>query len=125
MTWECGIVRPVPGLAFSPVSLFADAPDDLPVWEYAVLVTNTHHTLQAIGQLYRDRADCENGFDELKNQWGWGGYTTHDLERCNLSACAVVLIYNGWSGYVRLAHPKARLEAITSRPLLLAGVARL
>jgi hypothetical protein len=37
----------------------------------------------------------------------------------------VALIYNGWSGYVRLAHPKARLEAITSRPLLLAGVARL
>lgn len=27
--------------------------------------------------------------------------------------------------YVRLAHPAARLEAITSRPLLLAGVARL
>jgi hypothetical protein len=37
----------------------------------------------------------------------------------------VALIYNGWSWYVRLAHPKARLEAITSRPLLLSGVARL
>ena len=23
--------------------------------------------LQAMGQLYRDRADCDNGFDELKN----------------------------------------------------------
>jgi hypothetical protein len=22
-------------------------------------------------QLYRDRADAENGFDELKNQWGY------------------------------------------------------
>jgi hypothetical protein len=21
------------------------------------------------------RADAENGFDELKNQWGWGGFT--------------------------------------------------
>jgi Transposase DDE domain group 1 len=104
---------------------FADIPDNIPLWEYAVLVTNTDHTLEAIGQLYRDRADCENGFDELKNQWGWGGYTTHDLERCNLSARAVALIYNWWSWYVRLAHPKARLEAITSRPLLLAGVARL
>lgn len=30
-----------------------------------------------------------------------------------------------WSWYVRLAHPKTRLEAITSRPLLLGGVARL
>jgi hypothetical protein len=75
--------------------------------------------------LYTNRAGCENGFDELKNQWGWGGYTTHDLERCNLSARAVALIYNGWSWYVRLAHPKAHLETITSRPLLLCGVARL
>jgi hypothetical protein len=67
----------------------------------------------------------QNGFDELTNQWGWGGYTTQDLERCNLSARAVALIYNWWSWYVRLAHPKTRREAITSRPLLLAGVARL
>jgi hypothetical protein len=95
------------------------------LWEYAVLVTNSDFDLAAIGQLYRDRADCENGFDELKNQWGWGGYTTQDLERCNLSARAVALIYNWWSWYVRLAHPKARREAITSRPLLLAGIARL
>ena len=105
--------------------LFADAADDVKLWEYAVLVTNADYALEAIGQLYRDRADCENGFDELKNQWGWGGYTTHDLERCNLSARAVALIYNGWSWYVRLAHPQARREAITSRPLLLSGVARL
>ena len=37
----------------------------------------------------------------------------------------MALIYNWWSWYVRLAHPKTRLEAITSRPLLLSGVARL
>ena len=61
----------------------------------------------------------------MKNQWGWGGYTTQDLERCNLSARAVALIYNWWSWYVRLAHPQTRLEAITSRPLLLAGIARM
>ena len=95
------------------------------LWEYAVLVTNSAFDLAAIGQLYRDRADCENGFDELKNQWGWGGYTTQDLERCNLSARAVALIYNWWSWYVRLANPRTRREAITSRPLLLAGIARL
>ena len=94
------------------------------LWEYAVLVTNSDFDREAIGQLYRDRADCENGFDELKNQCGWGGYTTQDLERCNLSARAVALIYNWWSWYVRLAIPKTRREAITSRPLLLAGIAR-
>ena len=104
---------------------FIDSSDKVKVWEYAVLVTNADYALEAFGQLYRDRADCENGFDELKNQWGWGGYTTHDLERCNLSARAVALIYNWWSWYVRLAHPKARLEAITSRPMLLGGIARL
>jgi len=37
---------------------------------------------------------------------------------------AVALVYNWWSLFVRLANPKARLEAITSRPFLLSGVAR-
>jgi hypothetical protein len=105
--------------------LHFDDTDPVKRWDYAVLVTNSNYELKAIGQLYRDRADCENGFDELKNQWGWGGYTTQDLERCNLCARAVALIYNWWSWYVRLAHPATRLEAITSRPLLLAGVVRL
>lgn len=101
-----------------------DSNDPIKVWEYAVLATDTHFTLDAIGQLYRDRADCENGFDELKNQWGWGGYTTQDIERCNLSAQAVALTYNWWSWYMRLANPKERMEAITSRPLLLTAVGR-
>ena len=104
---------------------FAEPLEPVRVWEYSVLVTNADYDLDAIGQLYRDRADCENGFDELKNQWGWGGYTTRDMERCNLSARAVALVYNWWSWYVRLAHPKTRLEAITSRPLLLSGIARM
>ena len=102
-----------------------DCSENLESWEYAVLLTNADYPLEAFGQLYRDRADCENGFDELKNQWGWGGYTTQDMERCNLAARAVALIYNWWSWYVRLAHPKTRLEAITSRPMLLNGIARL
>ena len=61
-------------------------------------MTHTAHPLEAIGPLYRDRADGENGFDEMGHPWGWGGHTTHDLERCNLSARAVALIYNGWRG---------------------------
>jgi hypothetical protein len=67
---------------------------DVKAWEYAALVTNSEYRLEAIAQLYRDRADAENGFDELKNQWGW------------------------------VAKPGARMEAITSRTLLLAGVGR-
>jgi hypothetical protein len=93
-------------------------------WEYAVLVTNSTYALEVFGQLYRDRADCENGFDELKNQWGWGGFTTQDIGRCQTSARAVALVYNWWSWYCRAAKPGARMEAITSRALLLAGVGR-
>ena len=105
--------------------IFVDKNEPAKIWEYAVLVTNSSYEIAHMGQLYRDRADCENGFDEMKNQWGWGGYSTQDIERCNLSAQAVALIYNWWSWYVRLANPKGRMEAITSRPLLLAAVGKL
>lgn len=94
------------------------------LWEYTVLVTNAEYDIAAIGQLYRDRCDCENGFDELKNQWGWGGFTTHDMHRSQITARTVALVYNWWSWYVRAANPSARREALTSRPLLLAAVGR-
>ena len=97
---------------------------DVELWEYAVLVTDSSYPLESMAQLYRDRADAENGFDELKNQWGWGGFTTQDIERCQTSARAVALIYNWWSWYCRAAKPEARMEAITSRALLLASVGR-
>lgn len=105
--------------------LFIDENEPVQSWEYAVLVSNASYRLAQIGQLYRDRADCENGFDEIKNQWGWGGYSTQDIERCALSARAVALVYNWWSWYVRLANPKSRLEAKTSRPKLLSAVGKL
>jgi hypothetical protein len=38
-------------------------------WEYAVLVTSLEADLLTIAQLYRDRGNAENNFDELKNQW--------------------------------------------------------
>ena len=94
-------------------------------YEYAVLVTDLAYDTRAISQLYRDRGDAENAFDELKNQWGWGGFTTHDLKRCRLTAMTVALAYNWWSLFVRLAHPQARLEAITSRPFLLSAIGRM
>jgi len=98
--------------------------DNAQLWEYTVLVTNAQYDIAGIGQLYRDRCDCENGFDELKNQWGWGGFTTHDMHRSQVTARAVALVYNWWSWYVRAANPQARREALTSRPLLLAAVGR-
>ncbi|MDD3677033.1 MAG: transposase [Thauera propionica] len=93
-------------------------------YEYAVLVTKLDHEILSLGQLYRDRADAENTFDELKNQWGWGSFTTHDLHRCQLSAHAVALIYSWWRLFVRPADPQAQLEAVTSRPWLMSLVGR-
>ncbi len=109
----------------SPQAELAFIEADVPTarYEYAVLVTSTSHEILALAQLYRDRADVENNYDELKNQWGWGGFTTHDLKRCQLMARFVALVYNWWNLFVRLANPHKHHEAITSRPLLLHGVA--
>jgi len=103
---------------------FAEIDDGGEVWEYAVLVTSLDSEILSIGQLYRDRADCENVFDELKNQWGWGGFTTRDLKRCRLMAGLVALFFNWWNLFVRLADPNHHREAITSRPLLLQAIGR-
>ena len=89
-----------------------------------MLVTDVAYDLNAIGQLYRDRCDCENGFNELKNQWGWGGFSTQVMHRSELTAWVVALVYNWWNWYVRAANPQARREALISQPLLLAAVGR-
>jgi Transposase DDE domain len=103
---------------------FAEVDDGRELWEYAVLVTSLDSEILSLGQLYRDRADCENSFDELKNQWGWGGFTTRDLKRCRLMAGCVALVFNWWNLFVRLADPNHHREAITSRPLLLQAIGR-
>lgn len=41
--------------------------DDVTVYEYSVLVTSLGNEMLSVAQLYRDRADAENNFDELKN----------------------------------------------------------
>ena len=61
---------------------FVEIGPDAEVYEYGVLVTSLEEEVLTLAQLYRDRADSENPFDELKNQWGWAGFTTRDLARC-------------------------------------------
>jgi hypothetical protein len=61
-------------------------------------------------QLYRDRDDAENGFDELKNPWGWAALR-HRTSNAARPASAVALIYNWWNWYCRAS----RMEAITSQ----------
>ena len=62
--------------------------------------------------------------EEFKNQWGLSGFSTQGINRCQTTARACALVYNGWRWHCRAANPKARIEAITSRPLLLAAVGR-
>jgi hypothetical protein len=93
------------------------------VWEFAVLVTSLDFEVRSLAQLYRDRADSENTFDELKHQWGWAGFTTRDLARCQIMARLIALVYDWWTLFVRLADPDHHREALTSRPLLLHSVA--
>lgn len=93
----------------------------------AVLVTTLDeqaYPTDSMPRLYRERADCENVFDELKNQWGWNGYTTRKLAPCRLMANLIALIYNWWSLYTRFYDEEHHREAITSRPTLMQGVAR-
>jgi len=104
---------------------FIESGDPLLKYEYAVLATSLSDPVLTVAQHYRDRADAENNFDELKNHWGWCGFTTHDLKRCQIMARAVAQVYNWWSLFVRLAIPERHAEAMTSRPLLLHGVGKL
>src|SRR6202021_1444916 len=80
--------------------------------------------VRTMAQLYRDRGDSENNFDELKNQWAWSGFTTQDRKRCQIMARITALVYNWWNIFMRLGIPDKHAEAITSRPLALHGIAR-
>jgi hypothetical protein len=57
----------------TPQDRFWETPED----EVVVYLTNLDRkdaALKQVALLYAQRADTENVFDELKNQWGFGGY---------------------------------------------------
>ena len=67
---------------------FDETQDDAQLWDYTVLVTDVAYDLNAIGQLYCDRCDCENGFDELKriaNIQAAIAYVRQAAEQCQSS----------------------------------------
>jgi hypothetical protein len=97
-----------------------ELPLEVVSYEYIVLVSTMPYEVASLVPLYRERGDAENPFDELKNQWGWAGFTTQDMDRCQVTACLIAQIYNWWSLVDRERHR----EAVTTRPELLAGVAR-
>jgi hypothetical protein len=87
----------------------------------AVLVTSLDEEAfptQVIPKHYRDRADAEYRFDELKSQWGWNDYTSRRLASSWLIANLVALFYNWWNLYPRFYDEDHHRETIS--PLMLA-----
>ncbi len=98
--------------------------EELTHHEYAIYVTALKHPAGEIRCRYNPRGDNENGYDELKNQWSWCGFTLQDIARSELMACLIALIYNWWSLYTKLVEEEIAREAITSRPMFLMHVAK-
>ena len=94
-------------------------------YEWYALVTDLDMDARDVLSLYRERGDCENVFDEMKNQWGWGGFTAHSLAQTALFAGLAVIAANLWNIFTRLGGDGTHREAATSRPLLQTCIARL
>ncbi len=95
--------------------------------EFAVYVTNlgADYNPWQIQQLYRDRADTENVFDELKNQWGFSGFCAKKRATTELAARLLLLVYNLWVLFVRFIVPHQHTEAKRGRRWFLLIAARL
>ena len=95
-------------------------------WDCCALVTNDREIgASALAQTYRERGDCENNFDEYKNQYGWGGFVTKDLKPCRAIARLIAIVANWWNIFCRLADGDRHLEPTTSRPMYMGVVGRL
>lgn len=76
--------------------------------------------------LYRKRADAENVFDELKNQWGFSGFCSHKAVVSETAARLLLITYNLWTLFVRMVKGEGvHTEAVTSRDELLLIPAKL
>jgi hypothetical protein len=108
------------------------APDNEEFWdrnkhEFAVYVTNLPESINPwqVQDLYRKRADTENVFDELKNQWGFSGFCAKSRSTTELAARLLLLVYNLWVLFVRFIVPHKHTEAKRGRRWFLLIAARL
>ena len=95
--------------------------------EFAVYVTSLPMEFNAwqIMQYYRERADTENVFDELKNQWGFSGFCAKSRATSELAARLLLMVYNLWVLFVRFIVPHKHTEAKSGRRWFLLIAARL
>jgi hypothetical protein len=97
--------------------LVAEDPDR---FEFMVLVTNkTTASLADIAAEYRRRADAENPYDQLKNQQGWAGFNSHDLDCSSLAISLCAIIHNWSTVYSRNLDPDQTTEGITLTPAVM------
>ena len=83
------------------------------------------YTCWQIQIMYRERADVENVFDELKNQWGFSGFSAQSRATSELAARLLLVVYNLWVLFVRFIEPKKHTEAKRGRRWFLLIAARL
>jgi len=120
------IVRTLKPQNQSPQDEFWGIPEE----EISVYVTNlsaAEATPEQIALLYRKRADTENVFDELKNQWGFRGFCSQRGVITETAARLLLVTYNLWTLFVRLmgAEPGQHVEAVRSRRQFLILAAQL
>lgn len=96
--------------------------------EYEAYVTSLD-AMRAAGwqviEIYRGRADTENVFDELKNQWGFGGFCSRDRTVTEMASRLLLLFYNLWNLFMRLMEPRRHVEAFQGRRWFFLIAARL
>ena len=96
--------------------------------ELAAYVTNLDEKQLNAWQtlpLYAERADTENVFDELKNQWGFEGFSAKQKAVSALAARLLLLVYNLWGIFSRLMEPSKHVEAAGSRKWFMVIAGRL
>lgn len=100
--------------------------DQEEVSAYVTRLPPQEATAGQIVMAYRKRADAENVFDELKNQWGLSGFCSKKAVVSETAARLTLITYNLWSLFVRVVKEQGvHTEAITSRDELLLIPARL
>jgi len=120
------IARTLKPVNRGPQEEFWSTPED----EASAYVTNlsaAEANAEQVVLLQRKRADAENVFDEVKNQWGFRGFCSRRGVVTEVAARLVWLTYNLWTLFVRLMglEPGQHTEAVRSRRQFLVLAAQL
>jgi hypothetical protein len=94
---------------------------------FAVYVTSLSMEFDGwqILQYYRERADTENVFDELRNQRGFSGFCARSRATTELTARPLLLVHDPWVLFVRFIVPHKHTGAKRGRRWFLLIAARL